>query len=181
MATVSKKNSLVWLVCGMPNTGKSSVINALSRRGAASTAAKPGHTRGQTVYNLRVTEGLGKKVMILDTPGITLPEKSADIMQGYNLALCGCLPSNTIEPGPVRIAEYMLKILNHTNQQHVYMDFSRMKEPVDDIDELLSVVQKRFGKQQPNQAASFLLQKLSAGEMGGVILDEYPQPREKKT
>ena len=54
-------------VIGYPNTGKSSVINFITRRGVAKTAAKAGYTRG--MQKIRMSEG----ILILDTPGV-IPE-----------------------------------------------------------------------------------------------------------
>jgi len=54
-------------VIGYPNTGKSSVINFITRRGVAKTAAKAGYTRG--MQKIRMSEN----ILILDTPGV-IPE-----------------------------------------------------------------------------------------------------------
>ena len=51
-------------VVGYPNVGKSSVINALSGRGAARTSSQSGFTKG--LQKIRVDN----KIMILDTPGV---------------------------------------------------------------------------------------------------------------
>jgi len=51
-------------VIGYPNTGKSSVINFITRRGVAKTSAKAGYTRG--MQKIRMSEG----ILILDTPGV---------------------------------------------------------------------------------------------------------------
>jgi ribosome biogenesis GTPase A len=54
-------------VVGVPNAGKSSVINFITRRPSAKTAAKAGFTKG--MQKIRMSEG----IMILDTPGV-IPE-----------------------------------------------------------------------------------------------------------
>ncbi|MBN1940687.1 MAG: 50S ribosome-binding GTPase [Candidatus Diapherotrites archaeon] len=59
----AKKRAVVSLV-GYPNTGKSSVINALIGRKVARTGHKPGFTRGEQF--LRLSE----KIMLIDSPGI---------------------------------------------------------------------------------------------------------------
>jgi len=51
-------------VVGYPNVGKSSVINALSGRGAARTSAESGFTKG--IQNVRVD----KRITLIDTPGV---------------------------------------------------------------------------------------------------------------
>lgn len=54
-------------VIGVPNAGKSSVINFVTRRSAAGTGAKAGFTKG--MQKIRMSDG----ILILDTPGV-IPE-----------------------------------------------------------------------------------------------------------
>ena len=54
-------------VIGVPNSGKSSVINFITRKSAAKTGAKAGFTKG--MQKIRMSEG----ILILDTPGV-IPE-----------------------------------------------------------------------------------------------------------
>lgn len=56
-------------VVGYPNTGKSSIINAIKGRNSAPVSSQAGHTKG--VQKLRVT----KKVILLDSPGV-IPYKN---------------------------------------------------------------------------------------------------------
>ncbi len=59
-------------VIGYPNTGKSSLINFLTRRGAAKTAAESGFTKG--IQKVR----LNKDILVLDTPGV-IPDKEYSV------------------------------------------------------------------------------------------------------
>lgn len=55
-------------VLGYPNTGKSSLINLLTRRGSAKTSPQPGFTKG--MQKIRLVHG----ILLLDSPGV-IPEK----------------------------------------------------------------------------------------------------------
>jgi ribosome biogenesis GTPase A len=73
------------MVVGIPNTGKSTVINGLAKRNAAKAEDKAGVTRSLNWF--RVSPSLE----IMDTPGI-LPPKIATLDARWQLALCNALP-----------------------------------------------------------------------------------------
>ncbi len=73
------------MVVGIPNTGKSTVINGLAKRLAAKAEDKAGVTR--TVSWFRISPTLE----ILDTPGIMAPKIETDDAR-WQLALCNALP-----------------------------------------------------------------------------------------
>jgi ribosome biogenesis GTPase A len=72
------------MVVGIPNSGKSSLINRLTRRRAAQTGDRPGVTRGKQWLTLE------NGMQLLDTPGILWP-KFEDPCVGLNLAFCGSI------------------------------------------------------------------------------------------
>lgn len=73
------------MVVGIPNSGKSSIVNGLLRRSAARTENRAGVTRRLQWF--RMAAG----VEVLDTPGILVP-KIADREAQWMLAICGALP-----------------------------------------------------------------------------------------
>jgi ribosome biogenesis GTPase A len=77
-------------VIGAPNTGKSSVINALGRRKRAVAQAKAGVTRQVRWLTI------GDAVELLDTPGILAP-KITSAAAAWQLALCGSLPDSAFD------------------------------------------------------------------------------------
>ena len=67
-----KKESVNIGVIGYPNTGKSSLINFLSKKSAAKTSSEPGYTKG--MQKIKLSKGL----YLIDTPGIIpILEKSS--------------------------------------------------------------------------------------------------------
>jgi ribosome biogenesis GTPase A len=73
------------MVVGIPNTGKSSIINGLIRRTAARTEDKAGVTRSLQWFRVQ------PKLEVMDTPGILVP-KIATPQAQWQLALTGALP-----------------------------------------------------------------------------------------
>lgn len=72
------------MILGIPNVGKSTLINTLAKRKATNVGNKPGVTKSQTW--IRVTDDL----FLLDTPGILWP-KFEDQLVGLKLAMCGSI------------------------------------------------------------------------------------------
>jgi ribosome biogenesis GTPase A len=83
-AKSTKQGSLRIMVVGVPNSGKSSLINRLTGRRAAQTGDRPGITRGKQWLTLE------NGMQLLDTPGILWP-KFEDPNVGMNLAFCGSI------------------------------------------------------------------------------------------
>jgi len=84
-----KERPLRAMILGIPNVGKSTVINKLAKKGKLVTADRPGVTK-QTQY-IRV----GKDFELLDTPGILWP-KFEDIEIAKKLALTGAIKDDIL-------------------------------------------------------------------------------------
>ena len=77
------------MVVGIPNVGKSTLINSVSRRKAAKTADRPGVTK--SLQWIKVSPD----VALLDTPGVLWP-KFEDQQIGFKLAVCGSINDNVL-------------------------------------------------------------------------------------
>ena len=78
------------MIVGVPNVGKSSLINRLSGRKSAKTGDKPGVTKGKQWIKLQ------GGMQLLDTPGILWP-KFEDPKAGMNLAFCGSIKDEIMD------------------------------------------------------------------------------------
>lgn len=78
------------MIVGVPNVGKSSLINRLTGSKSASTGDRPGVTRGKQWLSLE------NGMQLLDTPGILWP-KFEDPNVGKNLAYCGSIKDEILD------------------------------------------------------------------------------------
>ncbi len=73
------------MIVGIPNSGKSSIVNALLRRSAAKTEARAGVTKHVQWFRL------APNVELMDTPGV-LPPRIPSVSTQWKLAICGAVP-----------------------------------------------------------------------------------------
>lgn len=92
------------MIVGLPNTGKSTIINRLAKRDASKVADKPGQTRQQLWVNA------GPDLDILDTPGVMSPNIATE-EQALWLASLHAIPANIIDDEDTAcfIIKYLLK------------------------------------------------------------------------
>jgi ribosome biogenesis GTPase A len=83
--TAPRKGTSRAIVVGIPNSGKSSIVNALLRRAAAKTENRAGVTRQLQWF--RMAPG----IELMDTPGVLVPKIAGQEAQ-WMLAMCGALP-----------------------------------------------------------------------------------------
>lgn len=97
------RNTLV-MVTGIPNVGKSSLINCLAGKHITKTGDEPAITKGQQKINLR------NGIMLLDTPGILWP-KIENPEGSYRLATTGAIKDTAVSYEDLAFfaAEFLLK------------------------------------------------------------------------
>ncbi|KAJ1144407.1 hypothetical protein NDU88_010706 [Pleurodeles waltl] len=174
------------MVIGVPNVGKSSVINAIRRqhlkKGKASrVGATPGITRA-VLSRIQVCDK--PPIYLLDTPGILTPQVET-IENGMKLALCGTILDHLV--GEEILADYLLYTLNKF-KQFSYVERYGLEAPSDDIESVLKRIAIKLGKTQkvkaitgvgnvnitvPNYsvAAYEFIRTFRKGVLGKVMLD----------
>ncbi|XP_072022203.1 mitochondrial ribosome-associated GTPase 1-like isoform X2 [Amphiura filiformis] len=140
----SEEHHYTIMVTGVPNVGKSSLINAMRRlnikKGKAARVGKmPGVTR--SVMN-RILVSASPPMWLLDTPGILTPYVK-DVETGMNLAVCGTLLDYMV--GDEIIADYLLYTLNQYNKLK-YCKVYDLDGPCDDIFVFLAHIAKKEQK-----------------------------------
>ncbi|KAJ8876203.1 hypothetical protein PR048_024113 [Dryococelus australis] len=179
----SEQKDFCMMVIGVPNVGKSSLINALRNRhlhksNAAHVGAVAGVTR--SVQN-RIKVVHDPPVYLLDTPGVLTPSVS-NIESGLRLALCSCLQDHLV--GEEVIADYLLYMLNKEGN-FAYVEYLGLEQPTESISLALLSHARKLGKTQKvrsveggynirfdlRSAAQSFVHAFRAGKFGPVLLD----------
>ncbi|XP_066477766.1 mitochondrial ribosome-associated GTPase 1 [Tiliqua scincoides] len=175
------------MVIGVPNVGKSSIINSMRRlhlkKGKASrVGGAPGITRA-VLTKIQVCEQ--PLMFLLDTPGVLSP-RIESVETGLKLAVCGAIRDHLV--GEEVIADYLLYTLNH-QQQFSYVERYGLASPCDNVETVLKSIALHLGKTQRvkvltgtgnvtvtvpnyNAAACEFIHSFRKGLLGKVMLDE---------
>lgn len=163
------------MIAGIPNVGKSALINRLANRSMAITGNRPGVTRGEQWIKI------GQELELLDTPGILWP-KFASPQMGMNLAISGAIKSEILPTEEVAL--YLLAYLKEKYPEllasrYNLTDTSRATEEL-----LADIALKRGcllqgGVIDLERAASILLDDFKAARIGKITL-EHPSEVEIK-
>ena len=103
------------MIVGVPNVGKSSLINRMTGKKSAKTGDKPGVTRGKQWL------GLENGMQLLDTPGILWP-KFEDPHVGLNLAFCGSIKDEIFD-----ISDLALELVKVLQKEYPDLLINRYK------------------------------------------------------
>lgn len=151
------------MVIGMPNVGKSSVINKLTGCAKTKTGAKAGVTRNQQWVRVH------DKVELLDTPGI-IPTVQDNPISSVRLAMVNSISENAYDNEYV--AFELLKILDK-----YYKDQTKEYYKTEDDLTIENIARARNwiikgNKPDIERCAQFILTNFRDGKIGNITLDE---------
>lgn len=155
------------LIIGIPNVGKSTLINRLAGRNIAITGDRPGVTKRQQWIKMK-----GGEMELLDTPGILWP-KFEDQMVGYRLAATGAIKDDILNLDD--IAMYAARELRSRYPEQLKERFKLDDLPEDAV-ELLELIGKKRGLLSGGyvdfeKASELLLNELRHEKIGRVSLE----------
>lgn len=163
------------MIVGIPNVGKSTLINILAGKTIAKTGNEPAVTKGQQKIHL------GNGIILLDTPGILWP-KVDNPHSSYRLGVTGAIKDTAMEYEDIAFyaAEYLL---------HAYPEALKTRYELDDLPatevELLDDIAARRGclrgggMADLHKVSEILINELRNGTLGQITL-ETPAMMEKE-
>lgn len=163
-----RKKSLRMMIVGVPNVGKSSLINRMTGKKSAKTGDRPGVTKGKQWL------GLENGMQLLDTPGILWP-KFEDPQVGLNLAFCGSIKDEILDTASLALE--LIKVL-----QRDYPQLLRERYKLDELEEdalvnMEAIAAKRgfilSGKRVDyERCARTVLDEFRGGKIGNITLEK---------
>ncbi len=167
-----KARSARCMILGIPNVGKSSLINRLAGAAITKTADKPGVTRAKQW--IKIAKGLD----LLDTPGILWP-KFEDPSVGLKLAFTGAINDDIYDLE--QVTALLLEILRRDYPERLIERFKLKGElPKAGLELLEAIGRKRGclvkgGVVDLDKAQRIVMTEFRAGKLGTVTLDEVPE------
>ncbi|MDR3409761.1 MAG: ribosome biogenesis GTPase YlqF [Formivibrio sp.] len=155
------------LILGIPNVGKSTLMNYLAKRRIANVADTPGVTKSQQRIELQ------NGMILYDTPGLMWP-KVHDENSGYRLAMAGSIGTNAYDQ--IDVAWFAVDTLRERYPQAL-LDRFGLKEYIGETEDVFAAIAKRRGavlsggRIDEQKAAEMILTEFRSGALGRITLE----------
>lgn len=164
----ARKKPYRLMIVGVPNVGKSSLINRLTGRKSTQTGDRPGVTKGKQWLSLP------GNMQLLDTPGILWP-KFEDPEVGLNLAFCGSIKDEILD-----VASLALELISLLQREYPELLAQRYKleELPQTPLETMEVAARKRGCILPGKKIDYeriarvVLDEFRAGKIGKITLEK---------
>lgn len=164
-----KKRAYRALIIGIPNVGKSTLINRLVGKKATITGDKPGVTKKLSWIRIN------KDLELLDSPGILWP-KIDDENQAYNLASFSAIKEEILPLG--KVACYILDTMDKKYPDNLFNRYGNINYDNDDVILAYETIGKERGcivsggDIDYDKVSSIIIKDLREGKLGKVTFDE---------
>lgn len=157
------------MIVGIPNVGKSTLINKFVGKSLAKTGDKPGVTRGKQWIKIK------KDFELLDTPGILWP-KFEDQKVGLKLAFTGAVNDDILDTYTLslNLIEYLRKIYPNSLKERYKIDFNE-DDKSEKILENIGIARSfktKGGEVDLQRAAHILIDEFRGCRLGKITLEE---------
>lgn len=166
-----RKKPLRMMIVGVPNVGKSSLINRMTGKKSAKTGDRPGVTKGKQWLALE------NGMQLLDTPGILWP-KFEDPEVGLNLAFCGSIKDEILDMATLALE--LIKVLAADYPELLMERYKLDSLSEDGLENMEAIALKRGfilpGKRiDYERCAKTVLDEFRGGKIGRITLEKAVQ------
>ena len=163
-----RKKPLRMMIVGVPNVGKSSLINRMTGKKSAKTGDRPGVTKGKQWLALE------NGMQLLDTPGILWP-KFEDPEVGLNLAFCGSIKDEILDMATLALE--LIKVLAADYPKLLMERYKLDGISEDGLENMEAIALKRGfilpGKRiDYERCAKTVLDEFRGGKIGHITLEK---------
>lgn len=156
------------MVIGIPNVGKSTLLNRLAGKKVAQTGNKPGVTKGQQWIRF------GRDLELLDTPGILWP-KFEDQEIGLKLALSGAIKDQLLALDDIALfgIDFFAHYYPETLQNRYHL--TEEEASLSTADLLMKITEKQGFREDYQRGSERIINDIRQGKLGRFTLDRYEE------
>lgn len=165
-----KPRAIRAMCVGIPNVGKSTLMNKLIGKKIAQTGNKPGVTKGQQWIKV------GSEFELLDTPGILWP-KFEDKEIGKKLALTGAIKDQLLHMDDLALEGLRFFARFYPEQLRERYRLTIEETFLAPVDLLLLISEKRGFKEDYARASEMIVHEIRNGKLGPFTLDRWEEMR----
>ena len=164
------------MILGIPNVGKSSLINRIAKKNKLEVGNKPGVTKSKQWIRI------GKNQELLDTPGVLWPKFENEEI-ALNLAFTGTIKDDILEK--TEVAYELLKVLYEKYNSNVVERYKLIKKDIEKIEkisnsiyELMQIIGRKRGalvsggNVDDEKTARIILEDFRSCKLGKISLEE---------
>ena len=163
-----KKNTIRALVVGIPNAGKSTLINKIVGRKIAVTGNKPGVTKNLSWIRV------GKNIELMDSPGILWPKLEQETV-AFNLASTTAIKEEILPKDDVVV--YIIKFLYKYYKDILEKEYGITD--IEDFEEVFDIIGKKKGCISKGgivdyeKVTTLVINDIKSGKIKNITFDRY--------
>ncbi len=171
-----KPRAIRAMIVGIPNVGKSTLINRLAKKNIAKTGNTPGVTKAQQWIKV------GKELELLDTPGILWP-KFEDQEVGYKLALTGAIKDTITNMEDLAVYGLRFLSIHYPKRMEERYGFEFLYEDLVETFDHIGKLRRVFGpggEIDYDQVAQLIVRDIRGLQLGKLTFDFVDEQLEKE-